>query len=41
MKLGAGAQFVRFWGATLGPLFTLNDIEMDEKELKMLTKGQV
>jgi hypothetical protein len=39
MKLGAGTQFVRFLVAVLRHPFTLNDIWVDEKELKMQTKG--
>jgi hypothetical protein len=41
MKLGASAQFVRFSTPALHRLFTLNDFDADEKELKMQTKGQV
>ena len=41
MKLGADAQFVRFSVTTLARLFPLNDIWVDEKELKMQTKGPV
>lgn len=41
MKLGASAQFVRFSTLAFHRLFTLNDFDGDEKELKMQTKGQV
>ena len=41
MKLGADAQFVRFSEMTIARLFPLNDIWVDEKELKMQTKGPV
>jgi hypothetical protein len=39
MELRVDTQFVRFsFGTTPCPL-TLNNIQTDEKELKMLTKG--
>ena len=40
MKLRADTQFVRFSFNGRARLFTLNNIEADEKELKMLTKGR-
>jgi hypothetical protein len=39
MKLGADTQFVRFSADARDRPFTLNNIEANEKELKMLTKG--
>ena len=39
MKLRADTQFVRFSVHDHARLFTLNNIETKEKELKMLTKG--
>jgi len=40
-ELRRDTQFVRFLASIDADLLTLNNMQMDEKELKMQTKGQV